>query len=440
MADNPLLITNADITGVLKNVYESFRVDAFPMLTPLLAAVKKGSAGGPESLRWGGNGVYWDVVLTRPVGMTASQSGYFPPTAQTIERQATLGIKRTYVQRQIDRLAVFGTQSKEAAFIPLAKKVAKEAVAAATLGQQEVLHGDGRGIKALIGTVTDTDTIVVTSPYGVSGAGQGGLLLDAGMYIAVLDDSDSFATVLGRAYITSTSNSGDNCTLELGSAIAGMATGDAVVACTPSDTSFNNYPNGLINILNRGGSYDNFEGINAATANQQRWNTTRLTAGTDTDSASQFAEMDLWHLAQLIAAKSGKDAMQKPGEFLCQTTMGLRRNLAESFFGQRRLTPSDFVKIKGGFKAIEVSGIPVVADTWNPAGTVYLVHLPSLTWVDRQDWEKVQYEDSGAWRPIPGRDAFEINWAAYWNFGCLQRNPHGMITGFTDSNRYTHVV
>ena len=37
MADNPLVISNSDISGVLKNVYEDFRINAFPKLTVLLA-------------------------------------------------------------------------------------------------------------------------------------------------------------------------------------------------------------------------------------------------------------------------------------------------------------------------------------------------------------------------------------------------------------------
>ena len=29
---------------------------------------------------------------------------------------------------------------------------------------------------------------------------------------------------------------------------------------------------------------------------------------------------------------------------------------------------------------------------------MYLVHLPSLLWVDAKDFGQVQFEDSGAWR------------------------------------------
>lgn len=438
MAANPLLITNTDISGVLKNVYESFRINAFPKLTPLLAQLKKAKPGGPERMQWGGNGVYWDVALTRPVGMTASDNGYFPPTAVAVEKQANVGIKRTYVTREVDALAIQGTQASQAAFIPLARKIVTEAMDAAQLGQQEVLHGTGLGVKAIATTITDTTHIIVQHPFGITGAGRGGLLLDVNMYVAVTDPTG--ATVRGRATITAVvqSASADTATLTLDTAVAGMVANDLVVAATSSDISYNAVPNGLANLLNRGGSYNSLHSITAAT--YARWDTTRLVAGTDTADANQPTEMDVWELATRVANRSGKNPKTDAGEFLLLTTPGIEKKLAESFLGQRRWDMASDVQLKGGFKGINIAGLPLVSDYWCPSGTLYLVHIPSLSWVDRQDWIKLQYEDSGPWRFIDGRDAYQINFGAYWNTAVLQRNSHGMITGYTDTARYDHVM
>lgn len=438
MASNPLIITNTDISGVLKNVYESFRINAFPKLTPLLANIKKSKPGGPERMQWGGNGVFWDVALTRPTGMTASDNGFFPPTAVAVEKQANVGIKRTYVTREIDALAIQGTQASQAAFIPLARKIVTEAMDAAQLGQQEVLHGNGLGVKATVSSVTNTTTIVVSNPYGVTGSGRGGLLLDVNMYVAILDSTG--ATVRGRANITAAvqSASADTCTLTLDTAVAGMVATDLVVAATASDTAYNAVPNGLINMLNRSGSFNSLHGITAAT--YARWDTTRLVAGTDTPDAAAPTEMDVWDLCTRVANRSGKNPKTNPGEFLLLTTPGIEKKLAESFFGQRRWDMDNSVTLEGGFKALNIQGLPLISDYWCPAGTIYLVHLGSLSWVDRQDWVKLQYEDSGPWRFIDGRDAYQINFGAYWNTAVLQRNSHGIITGYTDTARYDHVM
>jgi hypothetical protein len=371
-------------------------------------------------------------------GMTASQLGYLGISSNETEVNPLMPIKRTYITRDVDHLTQYGTQSKEAAFISIKRKITEALIEAGQLGQQEIIHGDGRGIKALITVATDSNTISVSSPYGLSGAGQGGLLVFPGSTIAVLDASDSFVTVLGRAVVSSVTNSGDTAVLELASTISNMAVGDAIVACSDSDTSFNNYPYGAQAWLNVGGSYDNFLGVNAAT--YARWNTTRLTAGTDTPSAATPDEMDVWELARRIAGRSGFNAKNTPGEFILITTPGVYKKLAQSFLGQRVYTAADQMDIKGGFKALNIFGMPMLEDEWMPAGKVYLVHVPSMTWVDQKDFAQVMFEGGPAWRFIAGRDASTISYKQYWNMGPLVRSAHGLITGYTDSARYSHVV
>lgn len=436
----PTVITDAELTGLLKNVYSQYREKVQNLVTPLLAQLQKGKAGGPRNMRWGGNNVFFDVVVGRPAGAVASPGGYFPNDTTAREVQGNIGVVRMYTTRQIDGLAFVGTQSKDAAFTTIATKTMEEIKDASTLLMQQALHNKQDGIVALIGTASSSTSIIVSSPYGVANAGQGGLLLAVGDTIAVLDATDSFATVLGRAQITAISNSGDNATLTLGSAISGMAASDAIVkAAATGDTSYNNSMNGLINITNRGGSYGSLHNIDAST--HPIWNAVRLVAGTDTPDATQPTESDIWKLIQRIAGLSGKDAQLRPKEFLLMTTPGLAQKLMESFAAQRRFTAGEFsTTIKGGYKALEVCGIPMVTDYYCPAGTIYLLHIPSLTFVDAKDWGGVEFEGAGPWRWIQGRDAFETTYGFYGNFGALQRNAHGSITGYTDADRFSHVV
>jgi hypothetical protein len=436
---SPTVITDAELTGLLKNVYSQFREKVQNLVTPLLAQLEKGRAGGPRNMRWGGNNVFFDVVTGRPAGATFSSAGYFPPDTTATEVQANVGVVRAYTTRQIDGLAFVGTQSKDAAFTTIAKKTMEEIKEASTLLMQQALHNKADGVVALIGTASSATSIIVSSPYGVSGAGQGSLLISVGDTIAVLDDSSSNA-VLGRAQVTAISNSGDNATLTLASpGIAGMDVSDKLVKATASDTSFNGAMNGLINITNRGGSYGTLHNI--AQSSYPIWDATRMVAGTDTPDVNQPTESDIWDLIQKIAGRSGKDAMVRPKDFLLMTTPGLAKKLMESMVGQRRFTASEFsTTIKGGYKALEVAGIPMVQDYYVPAGTIYLLHLPSLAWVDAKDWGFVEFEGAGPWRWLQGRDAFETTYGWYGNLACLARNAHGSITGYTDTARYSHVA
>jgi len=434
----PTVITDTELTGLLKNVYSQFREKVQNLVTPLLAQLEKGRAGGPRNMRWGGNNVFFDVVVGRPAGATFSQSGYFPPDTTAQEVQANVGVVRAYTTRQIDGLAFVGTQNKNAAFTTIAQKTMEEIKDASSILMQQALHNKADGIVALIGTVNSTTSIVVASPYGVANAGQGALLLSVGDYVAVIDADDG-TTVLGRAQVTAVSNSGDNATLTLSAAVSGMAATDYIVKATASDTSLNSAMNGLISITNRGGSYASLHGISAST--YSIWDAVRMVAGTDTPDADQPTESDIWDLIQKIAGRSGKDAMVRPQDFLLMTTPGLAKKLMESMVSQRRFTSNEFsTTIKGGYKALEVCGIPLVQDYYVPAGTIYLLHIPSLSWVDAKDWGFVEFEGAGPWRWLQGRDAFETTYGWYGNLACLARNAHGSITGYTDTARYTHVA
>jgi hypothetical protein len=434
----PTVITDAELTGLLKNVYSQFREKVQNLVTPLLAQLEKGRAGGPRNMRWGGNNVFFDVVTGRPSGATFSQAGYFPPDTTATEVQANVGVVRAYTTRQVDGLAFVGTQSKDAAFTTIAKKTMEEIKEASTLLMQQALHNKPDGVVALVSSYSAGPpvTAVVNSPYGLANAGQGGLLLSVGDYIAVLNNSDN--SVRGRAQITAISNSGDNATLTLSAAISGTVGTDKIVKATANDTSFGNAMNGLVNITNRGNGYASLHNI--SNANYPIWDATRMVAGTDTPDVNQPTESDLWDLIQRIAGRSGKDAMTRPKEFLMITTPGLAKKLMESMVGQRRFTAGEFsTTIKGGYKAVEVCGIPCVTDYYVPAGTIYLLHIPSLAWVDAKDWGFVEFEGAGPWRWLQGRDAFETTYGWYGNLACVARNAHGSITGYTDTARYSHI-
>ena len=432
-------LTTTDIDGLFKRAYENYRVKLFPVLTPLLANLKKGGKGGSERMRWSAGNLYWDVVLGRAVGASSSTAGALPPSASAQEKQASTGITRTYVTRDIDGLAIRATQASKGAFIPLVKKVTEEAMDASRMYQQEILHGAGTGVKALVTTVNTTTEIEVESPYGVSGAGKGSLLLGKGQFVTVRDATAAWA-ILGSAEITAITVSGDTATLTLGTAIADMAAGDAVVAAnSATDDSYNAVADGLIKVTNRGGSaYVTLNGLSGTT--YPRWDATRMTAGTDTPDASQPSEMDIYDLILRVANISGKSANDAPGEFLLVTTPGIAKKLGESFLGQRQWDMKESVTLNGGFKAVKVCGLPLIQDFYCPAGTLYLIHKNSLAFVDLQDFQKLSFEGEGSVRPISGYDAYQLTWGMYWNIATIQRNAHGSITGYTDSVRYDHGI
>lgn len=439
---NPTTITDSDISGLLKNFYNNYRLYSQNTVTPYLAQLEKANT---KTVKWGGNGAYWDVVLGRPAGGTWSPAGFFPPDTVAKEKQATTGVARGYVTRQVDGLLNVGTMSKEAAFDKILRKTYREIRTASRLLMQGSLQGAGQGVLCVISSVTSTTVIVVNAPYGQSGAGQGTLLLAPGDYLAVRDTTG--ATLRGKSNlstITSVSATSANGTLTFSTAIAGMVATDIIVKGTVSDDSYSStagsgVPNGLINITNRGGSYPSLSGLSAST--DAIWNCVQMVAGTDTPDVNQPTEDDIWQMIRRAANWSGEDANLAPDEFLLMMGPGMIQKVCQSFTGQRRFTADEFnKKIKGGYRAVEICGLPAFEDYYTPAGTIYLVHKSSLALVDAKDWNFVEFEGSGQWRWIQGRDAFETTYGAYINVCTLVRNPHASITGYTDSIFMTHVA
>ena len=413
-----------------------------PIVTPLLSALKKKTPGGGGlgNASWGGNNLYFDVVTQTEVNWSWSTTGQLPYSTQAQEVQGNVGIARFYLTRAFDRLPIIGTQSKQAAFISLRDKITRAFASGFQLGMQEALHGTGSGVKAVTITAATTVSIVVTSPYGVSASGPGGLWLKPGMYITSYDATG--VTNNGTAKISSVGNvltsATGVCTLTLATGISNMAAGDLIVQANQSGSALNAQCNGLINITNRAGGYTTLHAISAATYGN--WDALKYTAGTQTDAATA-QEMDIWTLATDLFTKSGLSAEMNPKDYLIVTTFGVGKQLIQSVLSQRMLPISGDEKLRlpNGYECKTILGIPLVMDPFCPLGTLYLLHLPSLSWVDALDWSPVQYENSGSVRFVTGQDAFEISMATYMNLMTRQRNAHGSIISYTDSQGFNWV-
>lgn len=451
-------LSDAEIAGMLRRVYNAFENLVFPVLTPLQAQIERATPKSKHKIRWGGENAYFPVTIGQPGGLYSSSNGALPPSSAALERQANETVKRLYVRRQVDGLAITGTASKEAAFRPLARKIIQEATTSIKLGVQRMLHADGRGIVAVVGTGgSGTTSAVVTNPYGITGAGQGGLALCQFQTYQFIDPGTGNPRTVSngpgnnRVTLASFTESGDNATMTFtgSESVGSMADGDYVVMATANSTSYSatagintsqaGEVNGLTNILRRGASstYNSLHGINCTTAGNERWDAVRMVAGTDTQSLNA-TEDDIYKLCVKLLGRSGRDPTENPSDWLLVGTPGLKQQLCQSVVGQRVL--QNEVELKAGYTGIRIAGLPFIADYWCPAGTLYLLYLPDLFKINAKDFGYVTLNGAGPWRWVDGYDGYETSWGAYVNYGTTNRTSHGMITGYTDTLRATHVV
>ena len=411
-----------------------------PIITPLVASMQKIGTGGGGRVEWGGNNLYFDVVVQPEGNWGFSTTGQLPYSTDAQEVQGNVGIARFYVTRQFDNLAIVGTQSKQAAFISLREKITRAFAQALQLGMEEALQGSGTGVRAVVVTSPSTVSVIVNAPYGVAAAGAGNLWTFANQYVAFYDATG--VTNRGTSKITTvsgavSSSATGNATVALATAISGIIATDIMVQANLSGDGLNAYCNGLINLTNRASGYTSLHGISATT--YPRWNPLLYTAGSQVSQTPQ--EMDIWDLAIKLFASSGFNATLNPKDYMIVTTFGIGKQLIQTVLGQRTMPtqPGGKIALPGGYEVESILGIPIVMDPYCPLGTLYLLHLPSLNWVDAMDWSPVQYENSGAIRFVDGADAFNTSYKQYFNVMTRQRNALASIISYTDTRAYTWV-
>lgn len=420
----------ADLTGVLKNVYLPVRKKAFPMMTPLLAAAKR---GGPDRVRYSGNDLFFNVKIDRRGGMVASANGFLPDSQDAPERQGRLGIARTYFTVQVDGLAARATEDSKGAYISSAKKLVEDVMDQWQLEQNRILHGDSRAVRATVVSKTSDVIWVVANPYGITGAGPGNLHLAVGDTIGLHDVSASFA-LLGKAKITAISLSGDNATITVDTDLDGGGTGaagDLIVTAVPTatsstDTSFSAEPHGIMSFVDVEGNWATFENIN-----HSRWVAQKLTS-------ASIDETVVMQLLNTIRARAGVDWRSNPKEMFLLTTTGIWQQYGESLLGLRRFSAPE-MELEGGFTATKVAGAALIDDPWCPRGRMYAIHTPSTVFIDLMDFGKLSFQDSPQWQRAVGRDAWEAIYASYWNYGTELRSVHGVISGITDTTNLSPV-
>jgi hypothetical protein len=422
-----------EFAPILKNVYLPIRKKAWPKMSVLAAQARK---IGPETAKFAGNDLFFDVVVGRRSGFVASNNGFAPESLVAREKQGRLGIARNYAKLFVDGLALKATSDPRGSYISVAKKLMEDVMDQWQIEQNRVLHGDGLAIRALIVARTSATVFTCASPYGITNAGPGNLHLEVGDTIAVHTAATlALVGTTGKQKISNITLSADTATVTVASSLeAGGGTigaGDLVVTAVPTtvnatDTSLGAEPYGLKAIMDVENAFATFE-----TINDPRWVAQKLTS-------ASVDETVLMRLLNTIRARAGIEWRTDPKAMFLLTTTGIRQTYGESLLGLRRFSAPEMT-LNGGFTGVQVAGATLVDDPWAPRGRIYAVYGPDTIMVDLMDFQKLSVEDAPEWQRASGRDGWEALMGVYWNYGVTRRNSHGVISGITDTANFSPV-
>lgn len=140
-------------------------------------------------------------------------------------------------------------------------------------------------------------------------------------------------------------------------------------------------------------------------------------------SVGEITETVLQTTLDEIEEKSGG----KVNFIVC--SWGVRRALIEALSAYRSL---ESVNLECGFRALSYNGIPIVADRFCPAGTMYLLNTEDFALHQLCDWEWLEGEDGKILKQIPGKPVYSATLVKYAELMCYRPAGQAMLSGITE--------
>lgn len=275
-------------------------------------------------------------------------------------------------------------------------------------------YADGSAKIAQCGTTSSSTTVQLNTTSGAEAIRKGHL--HVGMNIDIGTAADP-TTIASARSITSVSLT--NSTVVISGAAVTTSSSHYVFRAGNSGNTTNGVSVREIDGLQKlvASAANTVGGIDASAAGNDYWDNLRATSvGTIT------IDKILGYLNEIDA--EGGDPT------LWITTPGVQRQVFNQLQAQVRYTNSD--RLSGGFKSLDVSGYPLVADKDCPNGTMFLLTEKHLKLFSDQDWHFLE-EDGKVLKWVDSRDAWQGVMARYMNLGIDRRKPQYIATGITDS-------
>lgn len=171
--------------------------------------------------------------------------------------------------------------------------------------------------------------------------------------------------------------------------------------------------------------------INSETAGNAFWEGQEEAVGTSVSATAVAGQSKFEQLADKVGAQGNGDIEV----FL--TTRGIRRRLADTYESQKRFNDSKAVDIHGGYSAIMVNEIPVVADDDCPKQYAFGFNKSALKWFEQTAPGWLEQQSGGMFQlKTAGTGSYAAVWQAWFKWycalACVAPNRTGRLTFCTD--------
>lgn len=388
------MITVETADNALKSFYLDAVTEALDLkANPLLAQIQRSTA----------DVVGKDVRKLVKFGMSGgigagSETGELPAASSGERVQFVSTLKNLYGTIEISDKALRASANNEGAFVNLLNDEMQTLIKSASFNFGRMLYGDGTGKLAMVEDSNGNWAVVAdTAPFV------------EGMLVDFMDMSGGLVVAPSGAKIVSINR--ETKTLYFDKPRAGEL---AVVGG---------------HIYLHGSKGYEITGLGAIFGNGELYGVDRsqspvMTPYKKTDVGA-ISESAIQKAMDCIEESSGS----KVNFIVC--SWGVRRALAEYFRTLGAAMPT--VEFEGGFKAMSFNGIPIVADRFCPAGTMYLLNTDDFKIHQLCDWKWLEGEDGKILKQVPGKPVYTATLVKYAELMCSRPNGQGMLSGITEA-------
>ena len=387
------MVTLASADSALKSFYlDAVAQQLNTEVNPLLAKIKQSTADvwGKEVRRLAQYGVNGGVGA-------GTEEGSLPAAGGNNYDQFVTTLKNLYGTIEISDKAVRASENSAGAFVDLLNAEMEGLLRSSAFNFGRMLFGDGSGILCTVSAVSG-NVVTVDSVKNVI----------EGMTVDVLDaDGDQVSGVTARR-ITAVDRTDKTITLS-GGALTGVASG-----CTLCVQGSHNLElTGLGAIFKDDGS---LYGLSRA---ERPWMVPYIkeSVGTISENAIQTA---IDYLEETAGSRVDM--------IVC--SWGVKRALQAVLAESRMQT--DMAELAGGYRTITYNGIPVVADRFCPAGTMYLLNTRDFCLHQLCDWKWLEGDDGKVLRQVPGKPLYTATLVKYADLICTRPCGQAMLSGITE--------
>lgn len=394
------MVTVTSANEALKNYYLDAVSEALnKKVNPLLAKIKKTTADvwGKDVrklVRYGFSG-----------GVSAGdETGDLPISGGNNCVQFVSTLKNLYGTLEISDKAIRASAGNEGAFVNLLNDEMQALIKSSEFNFGRMLYGDGSGKLAGVSVSVEDEAAGVMSIDDVSNIYEG-MIVDfcfpTGVKVGGCYDREIVKVDRVNKKITVSGVAIDADTLPAG----------AYVALQKSSVK---------ELTGLGALFSSSETLYGVPRAEHSWMTPYALESTGEFNISKF---------------------QKAVDTIEQQSGG-RVNFAVCSFGVKRAVYNYLVssgvtpevrEIENGFKAIMIDGIPVVADRFCPAKTMYLLNTDDFCLHQLCDWQWLESENGSILKQIAGKPAYTATLVKYAELLCVRPNGQGVLRGVTEA-------